>query len=131
MHQGRDIVNATKILSASLFALSIVAAGVAGVELSGFFPADCRPTVLAGAGGRALIGLLSFSALGLGIAALWSALGTLPWTVIVICGGLGILLAPMVFELLPRAFWDSRLGVLTMTGIASALLAVTLGVAAY
>jgi len=118
-------------ITAGLFAVSTVVAGVVGVTLSGFFPTVSRPDTLGGITGGALVGLLSASALALGLTALWTAIDVLSWTVIVICGGMGILIAPMVFEGLPRGFCDSRPGVLTLTGIASLLLVLVLGVTTY
>lgn len=105
--------------------------GGGGRHVERFFPTVSRPDTLGGITGGALVGLLSASALALGLTALWTAIDVLSWTVIVICGGMGILIAPMVFEGLPRGFCDSRPGVLTLTGIASLLLVLVLGVTTY
>lgn len=120
-----------QFVTTGLFAVSTVVAGVAGVTLSGFFPSVCRPDTLRGTSGGALIALLSATALALGSTALWMAINALPWTVNVICGGMAVLLAPMVFDGLPRGCCDSRPGILTLTGIASLLLVLVLGVTTY
>lgn len=116
------MVTASQALSTGLFTVSVFCTGLAGVELSGFFPAGSRPAVLRRVGGTALITLLALSSAGLACVALWAAVEALPWTVIVISGGLAVLLAPMGFELVSRTFWDSRRGVLVMFTVTGGLL---------
>lgn len=111
-----------EVLTIALYAVSLLVAAVAGLELSGFFPVEARPDALRRANGRVLIALLSLVSVALAVAAMTTAAGALPWTTAVIAGGLAMLLAPMAFELVPREFWDSPLGVLVVTGAGTALL---------
>jgi len=110
------------LVTIGLYSASLLVAAIAGLELSGFFPVDARPDPLRRANGHILIALLSLMSVALAAAALTMAARALPWTIIVIAGGLAMLLAPMGFELVPRQFWDSRSGVVVMTGATSGLL---------
>lgn len=112
-----------QLLMTGSFSLCLFFAGVAGVELSGFYPTAARPPALRQAGGRVLIALLAVSATTLAGAAVWFGIARLPWTVVVIAGGFALLFAPMGFEVVPRSFWDSRAGAGVMILVTGGLLA--------
>lgn len=112
-----------QLLMTGIFSLCLFSAGVAGVELSGFYPAAARPPALRRTGGRLLIALLVVTAVSLAATALWVGLEHLPWTAVIIAGGLALLFAPLGFEMVPRRFWDSRVGATAMVLVTGGLLA--------
>lgn len=103
-----------EVIGTAAFCISVFLAAIGGLELSGFFPGEARPQGLRGAVGNALIAALAAASALLFAAGLWLGASELPWTVLVIAGGLAVLLAPMGFELVPRRFWDSCAGVAVM-----------------
>jgi hypothetical protein len=115
-----------EIMTTVAYALAVFGAGVAGVELAGFYPAAGRPAALRRQGSALLIGLLAGLVLALAATALWLGLTRLPWTTVVIAGGLALLLAPLAFQALPGRFWDSRAGVCTTALAIGGLLLVLL-----
>ncbi len=116
----------TEVIGTATLCLSVFLAAVGGLELSGFFPSEARPPALRGAAGTALIAALGVSSALLFAAGLWVGVTALPWTVLVIGGGLALLLAPMGFELVPRRFWDSAAGVVAMALLTGAVLLLVL-----
>jgi hypothetical protein len=114
------------VIGTAAFALSVFLAAIGGLELSGFFPSAARPHGLRGAMGTTLIAALAVTSGLLLLAGLWLGAAELPWTVLVIAGGLAVLLAPMGFELIPRRFWDSCAGVAAMTVLTGTAMAFVL-----
>ncbi len=115
-----------EVIGTATFCLSVFLAAVGGLELSGFFPGEARPRELRGAVGNALIAVLGASCALLLAAGFWVGVNELPWTVLVISGGLALLLAPMGFELVPRRFWDSSAGVAAMALLTGVVLLLVL-----
>jgi len=115
-----------QVSDAVLFALSVLSAAVAGVEISGFFPVHARPRALRRPGGSLLIAALGTGAVCLTAAALGLGLRSLPWPAVIIAGGLAALAAPVVFESTPRRFWDSRSGTAVTAMVNFGLLGVLL-----
>jgi hypothetical protein len=112
-----------EITTTVAYALAVFGAGVAGVELAGCYPAEGRPAALRREGSAVLIGLLASLVLALATMALWLGATRLPWTTVIIAGGLALLLAPLAFQALPGRFWDSRAGVsATALGVGGLLL---------
>lgn len=95
-------------------ALALAGAGllaaVAGVEASGLFPRGARPPALQGAGGSLLAPLLAIAVLALLACATLFAIARLSWPVAVIAGGLGLVMGPPLWNLLPRRLFDRPAG---------------------
>lgn len=108
----------TMSYGAAMFCFTAVA-----VQLSGYFPAEARPSGLHGLAGNLLIVTLMLSGLAMLAMAIWAAVTQLSWPVAIIAGGLGLLSAPLGWQILPRRVIDSRLGV---AGVVTLSTAVTL-----
>lgn len=108
---------------ALLLAASTVIVVMYAVFASGMFPRGARPAAMRGAAGDALLAGGGALALALAVFAAPGAAKALAWPYAVIAGGLGLLLAPLAFQTLPRALLDTPLGAGLLGAATAALLA--------
>lgn len=97
-----------QILCTIFFAAIMLGVSLYGLALSGHFPAEFRDQTLKSAAGTALLGasaIAALAALALGLFAAWPRL---PWFMLVIGGGAGVLLAPLVLAAFSDRFVDGR-----------------------
>ncbi len=108
------MLEAIPVMATAVYAVMMLYAVIAAVELAGYFPNAARPRALRSGSGAALVTVLLVTAIVLLGTALWLAVTRIPWAVAVITAGLAILLGPLVFQAIPRAVWDSRPAVAVM-----------------
>ena len=106
-----------------LFAATFAACCLSGFTLTGMFPARARPLAVAGYVGSLLVLLnLALLAMLLGGVALL-AHQMLRWTSVVVAGGLIFLFVPSIFEIVPNGWRDSRGGLVFLSALQFASLA--------
>lgn len=110
---------------AALFALAVLLATISGVVASGHLPVGRRP-----GGPRLSVGLLLLAALGVAGAALYMAVGGLPWYAVVIIGGLALLGGPLCEQALPPALRARAGGLLVLAALDAGTAAACLASAA-
>lgn len=98
-------------------------AALAGVCVSGAFPAAARPESLSGRSAGFVVWVLALSALALAGLSLLHAAARIPWPYLLVGAGIGAVLAPPCFSALPRRWWD-RTGIMTALAIACTALCV-------
>lgn len=106
-----------------LLALSCWLAVLGAVLASGAFPAAARPAALRGPAAMTATCALVASTIALAALSLLATAGQIPWSWMLIAAGLGAVLAPPSFVLLPAAMVDRPLG--------SAILAACCGAASW
>jgi len=106
-----------------LFAATFAACCLSFFTLTGMFPARARPLAVAGYVGSLLVLLnLALLAMLLGGVALL-AHQMLRWTSVVVAGGLIFLFVPSIFEIVPNGWRDSRGGLVFLSALQFASLA--------
>ena len=109
----------------ALFMITVLMLALFGLTAGGHFPAEFRADDLKRGTGAAIMWTTMFAALLSGAITLVFALGALPWYMILIGGGMVLLLAPLLLQLLPDSFVNGRAALLTFSG-AAALAAITM-----
>lgn len=113
---------ASAILPLMLFMMLVLTLSLHGLAAAGHFPRERRmPALRSFAGTLILFGSLMIAAvcLAAGLIAAWVRI---PWYAAVIGGGAVVLMAPLVLQIFPERFVDSR-GALIGFACAAALLA--------
>jgi len=106
-----------------LFAATFAACCLSFFTLTGMFPVRARPLAVAGYVGSLLVLLnLALLAMLLGGVALL-AHQMLRWTSVVVAGGLIFLFVPSIFEIVPNGWRDSRGGLVFLSALQFASLA--------
>jgi len=112
---------ASAILPLMLFVTLVLTLSLHGLAAAGHFPRERRtPTMRAFAGTFVLFGSLTIAAICL-VAGLTAAWQRIPWYATVIGGGAAALLAPLVLQLFPDEFVDSRGALIGFVGAAALL----------
>jgi hypothetical protein len=112
---------ASAVLPLLLFMLLVLMLSLHGLAAAGHFPHERRaPELRSAAGTLILFGSLAVAAICLatGLAAAWQRI---PWYAAVIGGGAIALLAPLVLQLFPDRFVDSRSALVVFGGAAALL----------
>lgn len=112
---------ASAVLPLLLFMLLVLMLALHGLAAAGHFPRERRtPALRAIAGTFVLFGSLTVAALCLaaGLTAAWQRI---PWYAAVIGGGAVALLAPLLLQLFPDKFVDSRGALVGFAGAAAVL----------
>lgn len=105
----------------AIFMALLLAVTLYGLAVSGHFPWSDRPASSRSVAGAALTWLtlvVAVAALGMAVRLAWVRL---PWPAAVIGGGLVILFAPLILQLLPDRFVDGRAALITFAAAAGAL----------
>lgn len=79
------------------------------IFLTGMYPVKARMEKMQRIDGRVLVGLCVLSSVSLFAAVIWTAI-SVQWPFLVIGGGLGFLVAPMIYQLLPVQLLEGRFG---------------------
>ena len=112
---------ASAVLPLLLFMLLMLILSLHGLAAAGHFPRERRtPALCSVAGTLILFGSLTIAVLCLatGLTAAWQRI---PWYAAVIGGGAVALLAPLVLQLFPDRFVDSRGALIGFAGAAALL----------
>lgn len=107
-------------VAAFIAAATIITLGA--ILLAGHFPVERLPQPLRSGSSRGLVWLNLLLLAGLLFVALAIAVQRMPWPAAVIGGGLAVLFAPLLFQVLPARWRDGRTGLLGQALLSAALL---------
>ena len=113
------VISASTIWISLAYGWAVLCAAGIAVQASGYFPRRARPRLLRGRVDDLLILLLILCGLALLLLAFRMAFQLLSWPVAVIAGGLAILVAPLLWQILPRALLDRRAGIVAVAAVAA------------